>query len=819
MRVMLIPSPTRLRRLLAAIVLLTLAAATSAQSPVSVTFGGQTFTNQGLTGVGRLPAALRDSFGETFGSFSALAFDARSWTRTGTSFTGTLYAQPDRGYNVSGTTDYIPRFNILSVTFAPTPGGASTQNQVGLSLSQTIQYKEANGTPLTALDPVSSGPGVRTGFPALPVAYNGKISLDAEGIVHLPDGSLYVSDEYGPYLYRFSSTGTLLAAIRPPEAFIPKRNGGDSFASNNPGAGQPAPDPVDPVTGRQNNQGLEGLSLTPDGRYLTVLLQSATRQDGGTGGSSLTRNNTRLLIYDLSTSLNTPTLVGEHVLQLPSHPQGSGTRIAAQSEMLALNNRQFLVLARDGNGLGTATPTSNYRQILLYDISPATNIAGTAFDTAGTAVSPGGVLAASITPATRVELINLNDAAQLAKFGLHNGPTNDANNLSEKWEGLALVPALDSAAPNDAYLFVGNDNDFLTTNGLQVGATYNAGVENDSMILVYRLTLPTYVDPVAYRSMADTGAPLYQSLRLNLNRSTRQAGSDFGGHLAGLRLSHQVPPGWSAFAGGDWQAAEHDALAGFAGDDADGWSAHGGLQYGLGPITAGLAAAKTSARADILGGVGHFETKGRGWGGFLSISQPRYYAELSAFTHDFDLDTTRQTGAYQLVAAGQSEGTGRTLRALAGWRGTFSNMQWSVEAGREQVTTSVIPFRETGAIHASLDVPTQEVRSSVWHCALQVAREIKAGSLTFTPYLRTRFEHEQDDQTTPLVLALAGRANVAGGTYSVAAVSPDANIVRGTVGVTAVLAQGLWLHAGFERTFSDTRGDASATSMALRYSF
>src|SRR5712691_12912599 len=85
----------------------------------------------------------------------------------------------------------------------------------------------------------------------------------------------------------------------------------------------------------------------------------------------------------------------------------------------------------------------------------------------------------------------LNDNAQLSKFGLHNGEPNDRNNLSEKWEGMALVPALDPANPRDFFLFVTNDNDFITQNGYQVGAAYRdaSGADVDTMFLVYRIML------------------------------------------------------------------------------------------------------------------------------------------------------------------------------------------------------------------------------------------------------------------------------------------------------------------------------------------
>lgn len=492
--------------------LLSTARAQSAPVAVSVLHNGHYFVNHGLVGVGRIPASARDKFGETIGSFSALTYDAKSWRRNADgTYAGTFYMQPDRGYNNPGTTNWRARFFTLAVTFSPTLSGAATQNQVGLTVTDTILLSEANGTPFTALDTAAGAAGVRAAtatLPAMPQAYNGRLSIDAEGIVRLPDGSFFVSDEYGPYIYKFSSSGVLQNAIRPPAALIPQRAGADSFASNNPAPGQPAPTPVDPTVDRQNNQGLEGLTLSPDGKTLFALLQSAARQDGGTGGASVTRFNTRLLAYDITGTA--PALKGEYVLQLPTTKTAAGaTLVCAQSEILAINNTQFLVLARDA-GFGHTYPiaTSTYRKILIYDISSATNIAGTKFDDSANPIAPAGVLDTAIKPATRAEFIDLNDSAQLAKFGLHNGPTDDNNNLYEKWEALTLVPALDPAAPNDYFLFVGNDNDFITQNGLQDGVAYShpSAMENDSMVLVYRLSLPGRLLNLSSRAQTGLGA-------------------------------------------------------------------------------------------------------------------------------------------------------------------------------------------------------------------------------------------------------------------------------------------------------------------------
>src|SRR5215831_6541682 len=112
--------------------------------------------------------------------------------------------------------------------------------------------------------------------------------------------------------------------------------------------------------------------------------------------------------------------------------------------------------------------------------------------TATAPVAPNGKLVDGVVPATLTRYIDINATAELRKFGLHNGEPNDRNNLSEKWEGMTLVPALDPANPNDYFLFVTNDNDFITQNGYQAGAPYKdaSGLEVDTMILVYRITLP-----------------------------------------------------------------------------------------------------------------------------------------------------------------------------------------------------------------------------------------------------------------------------------------------------------------------------------------
>ena len=82
-----------------------------------------------------------------------------------------------------------------------------------------------------------------------------------------------------------------------------------------------------------------------------------------------------------------------------------------------------------------------------------------------TPIAPKGILDPTITAALYQKFLDINDNTQLNRFNLHNGDPNNANNLYEKWESLAVMPAFDPAALNDYFLFVGSDNDFITTHG------------------------------------------------------------------------------------------------------------------------------------------------------------------------------------------------------------------------------------------------------------------------------------------------------------------------------------------------------------------
>ena len=457
------------------------------------TCDSKSFTYEQLAGYGFVASNAKDKYGDTLGGYgSSVAIDRSSWKKLANgSYTGTLWAIPDRGWNTQGTLNYQNRIHKFYVVLTPAPGAtASNPSPPNLQIQyqDTVLLTGPDGVPTTGLDADVTGSITYPGFPNLPVAtYTGdgfggsgsggkRISIDSEGLVLACDGGFWVSDEYGPYIYKFSSAGKMQAAIAPPDAYIPHRNSTVSFSSDSPPVYNPNEviNPADTTTGRDNNQGFEGLTVTADGQKLYTLLQSALDQEGGP--SNPNRLQARLLQYDISTP-SAPKYAAEYVVTLPlwtdptQTKASKATKVAGQSEIHSLGDGQFLVLARDsGSGHGASSTTSIYRHADIFDISGsqgATNIKSSSNDATGAAIaSSSGVLNKSIKAAAYCPFLDFNVNSELNKFGLHNGGAQDSGLLNEKWESLAMVPVDGgSGADGEWFVFSLSDNDFITQDG------------------------------------------------------------------------------------------------------------------------------------------------------------------------------------------------------------------------------------------------------------------------------------------------------------------------------------------------------------------
>ncbi|MES2474164.1 MAG: esterase-like activity of phytase family protein [Verrucomicrobiota bacterium] len=470
-------------------------------TPVGASLGGVRVINEGLVGVGRLDGENFDSFGETQGAASGLFVTGWEWD--GSQFNGTFQVLPDRGYG-DGTSNYAARLHRVAFSFSPYYGASPVaQGQIVPSYVDSVKFTYQDGPTTkftTGLNPTGTAPllgqtvGTVTAANGPSGAPESLLSMDAEALHLFADGSGFISDEYGTYIARFNAAKEITGITQLPESARPHKPVAtlnfDSFAA--------------PDNGRRNNQGLEGMSVTPDGTRLFALMQSALVQDTD-GSKQQTRNHTRLFVYDIAgANRETPVLIGEYVVALPQidlNGNGSGLDgTAAQSEIVAIGDSSFLMLPRDGNGLGKGTTTPIVmKSVRLVEFASATNILGV-YDAEGDKVSPAGVLAAGVKAAASEAIINLIDTADLAKFGMNvNTAAADANTLNEKIEGMALVPDLSTPQTNDFFLFIANDNDFQSSDVRMLDAAgtvvsrgdgrLNAGITNDAMYYAWRLVI------------------------------------------------------------------------------------------------------------------------------------------------------------------------------------------------------------------------------------------------------------------------------------------------------------------------------------------
>ena len=310
-------------------------------------------------------------------------------------------ATPDRG-PADGTTSYVDRIYTIRLSLRKT--GA---NSMGVTPS------------LVATRLMRSGRHFLTGSAAAFDATNSPDSLrfDPEGIRVAACGrTAFVSDEYGPFVYEFDlDTGARLRSLKVPNKLLidlPSADGNEELAFN--------------ASGRQANRGMEGLAISPDGSRLFGIMQSALLQDGALD-AALKRvgTNNRIVELDLATGA-----IREYLYQLES--EGNGV-----NELLAVNDREFLVIERDGKA-GTAAA---FKKVFRIDIAGATDIrAVSSLPATGT---PDGVV-----PVAKALFLDLLDSA----FGLEGA------SFPEKIEGLAFGPDLRDGRH---VLIVTNDNDFV----------------------------------------------------------------------------------------------------------------------------------------------------------------------------------------------------------------------------------------------------------------------------------------------------------------------------------------------------------------------
>ncbi|MFD1142170.1 esterase-like activity of phytase family protein [Larkinella insperata] len=253
-----------------------------------------------------------------------------------------FYLLTDRGPNAAGSAANTIIFG--KADFTPQIGKFRLVNNE-LVLEQTILLKNAAGKLLTGLpNPVGQG---NTGEIALDL--NGQPitpdadGIDSEGLVRSSDGSFWVSDEYGPHIVHFDATGKTLERINP-------------FGSGTGGRTLPSV-----LAKRWPNRGMEGLTITPDGKTLVGLMQSPlyNPSSAAVSGSMVLR----VLTFNIATG------VTRQFVYLMENASLTGC-----SEIAAITNTTFLALERDGDYGGNASKPAAFKRVYKFDLTGATDI-------------------------------------------------------------------------------------------------------------------------------------------------------------------------------------------------------------------------------------------------------------------------------------------------------------------------------------------------------------------------------------------------------------------------------------------------------------
>jgi hypothetical protein len=265
--------------------------------------------------------------------------------------------------------------------------------------------------------------------------------FDPEGVSVGLLGTFYVSDEYGPYINEFLPSGHLLRRIRVPAKFLIANPSGEVDADGNSLELYPAFN----TSGRQANRGMEGLAISPNGRYLFGMMQNALIQDHGLTGATPPGRlgvNNRLLKVDLLTGRT-----WEFVYPVDGISQGRGV-----NEILAVNDHELLALERDNRSRVPTPPnnaqTPNNKKIYRISLIGATDVSGVA-----SLPATGAELAPDIIPATKTLFIDLLDPTYMV-----NAAQTIRDVIAEKMEGLAWGPDL---ADGRHVLYVFSDNDLF----------------------------------------------------------------------------------------------------------------------------------------------------------------------------------------------------------------------------------------------------------------------------------------------------------------------------------------------------------------------
>ncbi|MFF0492756.1 esterase-like activity of phytase family protein [Nocardia sp. NPDC004068] len=339
--------------------------------------------------------------------------------------TDEFYGLTDRGPNVDGpnkneklspTPDFVPKIGKfkLTGTKAELESTLELKNRAGVAFNGDVDTTASTGETIrdlngTVLAPTDHG-------------------LDPEGLVALADGTFWVSDEYGPFLVHFDATGKEIERLAP-------------------GNGLPQE-----LSLRTPNQGMEGLTLTPDGKTLVGVIQSGLQAPGA--GSAREVPMTRIVTVGL----------GDKAVHEYVYPLEDPKSQLAVSEITAIGPSTFLVDERDGK----LAPKANKKLWTIdlsgaTDVGPQANVPGAQYDPRLGLLIDGKPLEVYVGPVStadgvaalrRAQITPVAKTSNLDLAGLVAGLAPDGTFFGhDKIEGVAT-------RDGGKTLYISNDSDF-----------------------------------------------------------------------------------------------------------------------------------------------------------------------------------------------------------------------------------------------------------------------------------------------------------------------------------------------------------------------
>lgn len=331
-----------------------------------------------------------------------------------------FYFLTDRGSNAdSAATGSTKIFS--NPDFAPQIGKFKLRGD-SLAFLGKIELKRNDGTKLTGLpNPVGAGnTGERARNLSGDLLPNDAEGLDSEGLVAMADGTFWVSDEYGPHMVHFDATGKTIERINP-------------FGTGFGGKKMPIV-----FAKRRASRGMEGLTITPDGKKLVGIMQSTMHNPTNSGLNSKT---TRILVYEIATGKS-----NQYIYRQDKNNNSN-------SGISCISDTTYLVLERDGDSQG-GTPAAVYKRFYKININGATDISDATDGATGKLYN-----AKTIEQLTDAELTTAG-IAPVSKVLVSDLLTDIPFYPHDKLEGMSIL--------NDSTLLVCNDDDF-SVNSDQAG--------------------------------------------------------------------------------------------------------------------------------------------------------------------------------------------------------------------------------------------------------------------------------------------------------------------------------------------------------------